>query len=551
MTRLRMGRRPVGLLLAAVLAAGCGGGGGGGNDQPTGPMTVSGTVTYDFVPAAYDPGTRVGGLRFSSASARPVRNAVVQAVQGTTVLASAITDANGAYTLAFESPSSRNLAVIALARTADPVIAVRDNTDGNALWAVGEAITPATTTLDLHAGHGWTGTTYNPSLRAAAPFAVLDSMYTAARGFAAVRPAVVFPDLNVFWSPDNVPQPGSKALGRIGTSHYAPDEGAIYILGRVGVDTDEFDSHVIVHEWGHYFEAKLSRSDSPGGPHSAGDVLDPRIAFGEGYGNALAAMLLPEPVYTDTLWDPPNSTNIVAFGFDAETAPPPSQSSGGNPADDPTPNVFSETSVMRLLYDLWDDDDNEGFDTVALGLGGIYDILTGAQKNTQALTTIGPFATAARATSGVNGTALNTLLAHYNVGAITSDFGAGDANLAGMYSTVPGPLGATAATASVTLGGMEGSEYNKWFQNQYYVVTGTGRPVTVTAASPQGVDVALRVYRGVRGLIGEADTRGLTTTPETLTFGGGDDAGATYVISLFGFEPSAAEYTVNLSFRSP
>lgn len=554
MTPLRMGR-PLGLFLAAVLAGGCGGGGGGGGgDQPTGPMTVSGTVTYDFVPATYDPGTGAGGLGFDAAEPRPVRNAVVQAVRGSTVLATTTTDASGAYTLSFESPSSRDLGIVALARTTDPVIAVRDNTDGNAVWAIGDAITASTTTLDLHAGHGWTGTTYNASLRAAAPFAVLDSMYTAARAFEDARPGVPYPPLNVFWSPNNVPQQGTKALGQIGTSHYAPNEGAIYILGRVGVDTDEFDNHVIVHEWGHYFESKLSRSDSPGGPHSAGDILDPRIAFGEGYGNALAAMLLPEPVYTDTLWD---SGSIVAFGFDAETAPPPSQSSGGNPADDPSPSVFSETSIMRLLFDLYDDDANESFDGVAIGLGGVYDILTGAQKTTQALTTIGPFATAARSTSGVNGTALDTLLAHYNIGAITSDFGAGDTNLSSMYTTVAGPLTATAVNASIVLGGAVGSHYNKWFQNQYYVVTGTGRNVivtagspTVTQASPQGVDVGLRVYPGYPSVPNsEADVLGSTTSAETLTFA--TTAGATYVVSLFGFEESAAEYTVNLTFRSP
>jgi hypothetical protein len=32
--------------------------------------------------------------------------------------------------------------------------------------------------------------------------------------------------------------------------------------------TDEYDDHVIIHEWGYCFEDKFSRSDSIGGNHS-------------------------------------------------------------------------------------------------------------------------------------------------------------------------------------------------------------------------------------------------------------------------------------------
>jgi len=32
-------------------------------------------------------------------------------------------------------------------------------------------------------------------------------------------------------------------------------ENAIDVLGKAGADADEFDSHVIVHQWGHFSEA--------------------------------------------------------------------------------------------------------------------------------------------------------------------------------------------------------------------------------------------------------------------------------------------------------
>ena len=33
-------------------------------------------------------------------------------------------------------------------------------------------------------------------------------------------------------------------------------------MDRNAGDADEFDDHIIVHEWGHYFEDNFSRSDS-------------------------------------------------------------------------------------------------------------------------------------------------------------------------------------------------------------------------------------------------------------------------------------------------
>lgn len=516
----------------ALLLFGCSSSGGSKTTPPPPPGTprsLSGTVTYDFVPAVYVPGTG-GGLNFAGAVRKPVRAATVQVMKGATVLATTTTDASGHYALSYTEPAGAGaLAVVALAESTGPNIAVVDNTDGQSTWAMGAPIAPAATTQDLHAGHGWTGSAYDPAARGAAPFAVLDSMYTAARAFLAVR-SVAFPDLVVNWSPNNTPAAGNKALGQIGTSHFSPQENQIYILGKEGIDTDEFDSHVIVHEWAHYFEKNLSRSDSPGGPHGNGDVLDPRLAFGEGYGNALAAMLLPETVYADTLW---SGGNIVAAGFDAETEP--------NPTDDPNAGPFSETSVMRLLYDLYDAGAGEGFDTVGVGLGVIYDVLTGPERTTQALTTIGSFIAGLKAHPSVTAptrAAIDTLLANYAIGPITDEWGTGDANLLAMYAGVS----AFPASGSVLLGG--GFDSNKWQQNQYYVFTGNGAQVTASATSAE--DVVLVVYQaGTRVAAVDANTTGTETVHVSTV------AGKVYVVNLIGFGPTPGDYNVNVSFTSP
>lgn len=531
--------RPIAFLQRPAILAGlvglglieaCGGGGSsaGGATPPANPgvpRTVTGTVTYDFVPAAYNVATQVGGLTFAGAVQKPVRNGMVAVMNGATPLATGNTDASGRYSLMFTSPASGTLQVVVLASSSTPSIIVQDNTASGAAWGLGATLGSGNT-VDLHATHGWTGTSYSAQNRLAAPFAILDSMYTASQAFMAARPSVVFPALRVNWSPNNVPQAGNKALGQIGTSHFSPAENQIYILGKEGADTDEFDSHVIVHEWAHYFEKNLSRTDSPGGPHSSGDILDPRLAFGEGYGNALAAMLLPESLYVDTVW---SSGAIRAFGFDAETEP--------SPTDNAQPSPFSETTVMRLLYDLFDTGTNEGFDQVNVGLGVICDVLTGPEKTTDALTTLGSFITGLKAQAGINASAVDRLLANYQIGPITSQWGDGDPGLRAMYTQV------SSVPYGVTLQFDGGFDSNKWQQNQYYVVTGNGSPITVGTTCTQDVDI--KVYRSGT-MVASAITN---SGNETLSFS--SVAGVNYVVVITGFGILSGPYNVGVTITSP
>jgi hypothetical protein len=423
-----------------------------------------------------------------------------------------VTDAFGHYQLVFEPEVDGGpLQVVALAKSQDPQIQVVDNTDGKAIWGAGEPLDPAGGTVDIHAQHGWTGTDYDPTQRRAAPFAILDSMYTAAHAFMAVRP-VTFPPLVVNWSPENTPEippPGSPctlANGCIGTSHYDPGDKQIYVLGKAGVDTDEFDSHVIVHEWGHFLEANQSRSDSPGGIHYTDDILDPRLALGEGWGDAVPAMVLPETTYADSYFS--TETTLDAFGFDAETTP--------TPTDDPNPGPFSEMSVMRLLYDIYDSGTNESYDKVALGLGAIYDVLAGPEKGTAALTTIASVVAGLEA-QGAKPAALNTLLSHYNIGPITTAFGDGDPSLRSMYLDVS----SLPYSTQITLDGPADTYWSGQMrgQNRYFVFTGTvnGGQVLIRTTSSQ--PVAISAYH--RGLLAGPTGHGVLLVPTI--------AGETYV----------------------
>ncbi len=156
---------------------------------------------------------------------------------------------------------------------------------------------------DLNAASGWGGAGYTAP-RAAAPFAILDTIYKGMQRILRIDPKFKFEPLPIFWNTDNRPaecedeEKNCKAKGEIGTSHVAGGK-EMYILGKEDVDIDEYDEGVMLHEWGHYFEHFAARADSIGGPHGHADNLDMRVAFGEGFGNAFSSMLRDDPRYFD------------------------------------------------------------------------------------------------------------------------------------------------------------------------------------------------------------------------------------------------------------
>jgi hypothetical protein len=366
-----------GLATALVTAiAGCGGGGGGGDPTPgPGSVRVSGRVTFDRVP--HDPFT--SGLDYGATRQDPARGVILEAVAaaGGAVLASTTTDDQGGYRLSV--PASTRMLLRARARmlrAGSPAwdFSVVDNTGGQALYVLDGASFDSGTqdaAHDLHAGTGWNGSAYTGA-RSAAPFAILDSVRVGFDAVLAVAPATQFPPLRLNWSPDNVPSPDQDyATGRIGTTFYtANPDPQIYILGAANDDTDEYDEHVLIHEFGHYLEHQFSRSDSIGGPHTVGDRLDPRVAMGEGWGYAFAGMATGDPAAHDAF----GNRQQLGFVIDVERN------------DQLNPGWYSEGSIEAILYDLFDAD-SDGVDAVSLGFGPLYEVLTGAQRDAELMTT--------------------------------------------------------------------------------------------------------------------------------------------------------------------
>jgi hypothetical protein len=425
-------------VLAGVLLSACGGGGGGGGSQPPANVTISGQITFDRIPLD----TVIGnGLNPAGVVQAPARQVTVQAIGSTgTALAEGTTDTAGNYALTV--PANTNVFIRARAEMiktgAAPTwnFTVRNNTTvgtNDALYAIdGNAATSGTanSTRNLNAPSGFGVNSYTGE-RAAAPFAILDTVFRAKELILTAAPSTEFPELRLFWSDDNRPVANRLCYddGEIGTSSYVVrgpppldvDEcgqliaEGIYILGDFAAgagDTDEFDQSVVAHEFGHYFEDRFARSDSIGGVHGNDIPLDLRVAFGEGWGNAFSGMALGGPVYRDS------SQGVQAdFALDMEAD---GQGAGFNEG------WFSEVSVGEILWDLFDPANDAG-DTAALGFPPLFAVMTGAQVNTDALTSIYSFATALRAANAGAAAAIDDLLEGENIVG-TGDFGVGETN---------------------------------------------------------------------------------------------------------------------------
>ena len=435
--------------------------------------SLSGNVRFDRVLPTDS------GLDYAAPQTAPIVNARVLLVDGSgTTLKSTVSGADGTYRFDTKGLVG-NVRVRVTAETLEPPIKVVDNTSSASLYVVDSApVDVSTGLLDLKAPVTYVaGTGY--TARSGAPFACLEACRRAGAAFRAARPGIVFPLLTVNWSVNNAPVVGDKSRGEINTSHYT--SGNLYILGKENQDTDEFDWHVMVHEWGHYYEDKLSRSDSIGGQHSAGDLLDARVSMGEGWGNAVSAILLyPDSVYRDTSGVNQASTG-VRIDMEDNT--------------DASPGWASERSVQAIIYDVFDPATpaEQAFDQVSLSLGQIHDVMSGPEKGTRGLTTIFSFINGCQSKVPGFATAVRPLLAKHSLLPVSDDFGSGETNNGGDAANLPlyrtAVVNGDPVTVSVT---RSDSNQNRANSNRYIIVSSmTTGPITLYCRSTDQVRVVV------------------------------------------------------------
>ena len=509
-------------------------------------MVISGQVTFDNVPHRTNNGTATSVVRtvldYDNITQDPVRGVVVQAVNASgTVLDTDVTDASGNYAVTVDASTDVRIQVRSEMQQSTGAtwdIQVLDNTSSNAIYVLAGSLTDSGTTnssRNLNAASGWGGTSYTGT-RAAAPFAILNAIYETVTDIAAVDPDVVFPELDVLWSVNNVPVSGDVANGEIGTSSYTRSASGtpnIRILGAENNDTDEYDPSVVVHEFGHYFEDQLSRSDSPGGSHSLTPRLDPRLSFGEGWGNAFAGMILDDPIYRDAGGDRQETTGF-AFSVESDLTDLPS----GTQRD---AGWFNEASVQQILYDIFDST-NDGSDTISGGFAPLYNSFTDPDYiNNVDFTTIFAFADRLRDEPTISGSALDSLLAAEDING-TGPRGVGETNFGNVTESLPiykivTPGGAPVTVCSTARNG----ETNRLGVREFISLTlSSTTALTITATEVSPLDAAttdpdFRIWE--QGRLFTRDGRGQNRIAQsgldgTETWTGTLDAG-TYAIDIF------------------
>lgn len=471
--------------------------------------TLQGKVTYDHV--LHNSSSNM--LDYAGAVVANVRGATVELLAtGGAILDSTTTDENGDYSFLVDFGTAYTVRVKSeLKKTGvSPTwdFTVVDNTNSEAIYSMESsvaAISNAITNLNINAPSGWDGSGLN-NARVAAPFAILDSVYEAKQRTIEVDSSIDMVPLKLNWSINNVAVSGDKSIGEIGTSSF--DGTEIFILGDRVSDTDEYDGHVIVHEWGHYFEGRHSRSDSVGGPHGGNDKLDIRVALGEGFGNALSGIITDDPFYRDS---------FGSSGFSINVESNPSTNRGW----------FSESSVQSLIYDFYDSN-NDGSDALSLGFAPIYEVLVGGEKDTMAFTSIFSFANQLKLSEPSSASAIDSLLTSQSI-TVTDDFGTGETNSGGDARNLPVYNSLTDSGSLQVCSYATNGQYNKLGNRKYLKIeiTAAGSYSFTANGTSSGDDPDLVLYQA--GTVEfRSETDGNESTTRQLSAG-------IYVMDIYEF----------------
>ncbi len=474
---------------------------------PAGMVTISGAVTFDLVPL--NPATN--GLDYSAITQSPARGIIVEALDaGGSVLDTTVTNGSGQYSVTVNS--NTNVRIRARARMTESNIAswtvtVRDNTNSDADYVLDGSLTSsgaANSTRNLNAASGWGGSSYTGT-RAAAPFALLDVIYNALMLINGTAPGTTFPELQVYWSINNRAASGDIANGEIGTTSFRSGGGllpTILVLGNENSDTDEYDRHVIAHEYGHYVESQLSRLDSIGGSHALGQRLDPRLAMSEGFSNAFSAMVESDPVYRDS----GGAGQAIGFSFNVESTTA-------------APNGwYNEASVQLVIYDIFDSN-SDGVDAISAGFGPIYSALTDPNYiNASQPTTLFAFIDSLRTNSSISDADINALLADQSIIG-TGPIGAGETNDGGIPSVLPIAKTVSVGGGATTVCSFDDAGTTNRLGNFDFLLlsistTGSYTLTMTTSSGPANRDPDFVVFQGNNFI---ANANSTTADSETLT----------------------------------
>ena len=301
---------------------------------PSGPSAeVRGRAFYEKIDL------RADGLDFDRPVMIPIRDAQVDVFSQATgqTVSGVRTDRYGAFHALV--PVDAGYAVRVRSRSARSDVVVANNTAGGGTYAVSEDIPPDRPPVLIAQDAG----------RVSGAFNILEVIRQGNALLGGLDAGLRPPELTIFWSPANTRVLGNVEAGQIGGTFFDADTGTAFVLGDRALDSDEFDDAVILHEYAHLLASRFSRDDSRGGPHVLGDVLDPRVAWSEGWANFFSGLVREDPIYRDSTGT--DGEEILEFDLEQNV-----------PVVD-APGYWSEFSVHSILWDLADDLSDAGDNT--------------------------------------------------------------------------------------------------------------------------------------------------------------------------------------------
>jgi len=301
------------------------------DNAPT--QTVSGYAFYQKVDVTNE------GLDLSRPVMVPVRNARVEVFSRSSqsVVAVSQTDLRGRFSVPV--PFDANLTVRVISRLRSSDLRVVDNTNQNQLYVVAADIDGREPRADILLAD---------TSRLSGAFNILEVIQRGNDLLKFADALIVPPAPTIFWSTRNWKGNGAINIsqGMVGTTYFNVANNTAYVMGdRNGhgddSDSDEFDDAVIAHEYAHMLATRFSRDDSPGGRHRLGDMLDPRVAWSEGWANFFSSAVRNDAIWRDSLGM--NGVNIIRYDLEDNV-----------PTGD-RPGYWSEASVNTILWDLMDE----------------------------------------------------------------------------------------------------------------------------------------------------------------------------------------------------
>lgn len=269
-------------------------------------VTVSGRASYQY---------RIDGNGIISSTPNPIRFAEVRVTdESGAVVQCAETQADGSFFFPLPHGASRyTVAVTSRSLNSSNKAYVLDSPYSNGFYSVSAVVLASAATQDLSLVAPADGTLEGGA------FNILDQILKAqefirastagcdspqsGNHYPGCTPFAAAPLVSVYWAPGVSP---GRYIGQAGPiSFYKTGYSELYILGGLNGDTDtadmdHFDNSVIIHEYAHFLEDRYGKPNSPGGSHNGNSIIDPRLAWGEGWADFFQAAVTGSPFYRDT-----------------------------------------------------------------------------------------------------------------------------------------------------------------------------------------------------------------------------------------------------------